>query len=205
MFKQTNFGHAPRKLPQFTSHIMVIQVSADLYLHHTCLPLLMQVLGPWPIRNIIFILNIQLSTSSTAPHAILWTIVRKTEHFLYMYLAYNCLWTCTHITCSQFRPPQFTHNSPDLCPRATLVCVPLSNRLVCLYHDLSRACIGMFKSHLLHPYYTDEVWTIFHHPKMGHLLCHSNRLTILEFLLRSFLTPKRMKILLSTAASFLAR
>ena len=113
------------------------------------------------------------------------------NYFSCMYLAYNCLWTCTHITCSQVPPLQVTHNSPDLCPRATSVCVPLPHQLMSLCRNLSRACIGMFESLLLFPYYADDLWTIVHRPDMGHCLCHRNRLTIVEFHLSSFLTPKK--------------
>ena len=60
------------------------------------------------------------------------------------------------------------------------------HRLTCLFRDLSRACIGMFERLLLHPYCTDDLWTTSHCLDMG----HRNRLTILEFHLRSFLTPK---------------
>ena len=135
----------------------MIQVSSDLYLHHTYLPPLMWILGPPPVRNIIFILSIYPSTSSTAPYADHRTIVRRMDHFLCMHLAYNYLRTCTHTTCSQVHPPQLTHSSPDLCPRATSVCMPLPHRFMCLYHDLSRAYIGMFKIHLLYPYYTNDL------------------------------------------------
>ena len=119
-----------------------------------------------------------------------------------------CIWhisaprTCTHITCSQVHPPQLTHGSLDLCLRATSVCMPLSHQLVCFCHDLSRACIGMFKRHFLHPYYTDDLWITVHRLDMVHHLCHLNRLTILEFRLSSFLTPKRMKRFPSIVASF---
>ena len=83
-----------------------------------------------------------------------------------------------------------THTcSPDLYLRATSVCVPLLHRLTSLYHNLSRACIGMFESLLLRPYCVDDLWTTSHRPDMGHLPCHRNRLTTLEFRLSSFLTP----------------
>ena len=131
-----------------------------------------------------------MSTSSTAPHANLWTIVQKLDHFLCMYSAYKCPQTCTHITCSQFCPPQLTHSSPNLCSRATSVCVPLPHRLVSLCRDLSHACIGMFEILLLCPYYVDDLWTSVHRPDMGHCLCHRSRLTTLEFRLSSFLTLK---------------
>ena len=64
---------------------------------------------------------------------------------------------------------------------------------------------GMFKSHLLNPYCTDDLWTTIHYPDMGHHLFHHDRLTILEFILSSFLTPKIMKTLPSTTTSFFAR
>ena len=107
-----------------------------------------------------------------------------------MHLAYDCIQTCTHTICSQFHPPQLTHDSPNLCSRATSVYMPLPQRLACLCCDLSHACIGMFKCHILHPYYAEDLWTTVHLPDMGHCLCHRNQLTILEFRLSSFLTPK---------------
>ena len=143
-----------------------------------------------------------MSTPSTAPYVDPQTIVRRTDHFLCMHLAYNYLRTCTHITCSQVRPPQLTHSSPNFYLRATLVCVPLSHQLVCLCCNLSHACIGMSKSHMLNPYCMYDLCTTVHYPDMGHHLCHHNWLTILEFLLSSFLTPKRMKRWSSAAASF---
>ena len=84
-----------------------------------------------------------------------------------------------------------THTrSFDLCSRATSVYMPLLHRLASLCHDLSHACIGMFESPLLCPYCMDDLWTIVHRPDIGHRLCHRNRLTILEFRLSSFMTPK---------------
>ena len=112
------------------------------------------------------------------------------NHFLCMHLEYNFLRTCTHTTCSQVHPPQLTHSSPDLCPRATSISMPLPHRLVCLFCDLSHACICIFKSHLFRPYCVDDLWTTVHHPDMGHHLCHRNQLTIPEFCLSYFLTPK---------------
>ena len=146
-----------------------------------------------------------MSNPSTAPYSCPWTIIQRIDHFLCMYLAYNYLQTCTHITCSQVRPPQLTHSSPDLYLRATSVCVPSLHRFMFLYCDLSHACIDMFKSHLIHPYYTDDLWTTVHCNNMGHHLFHRNRLTIPKFLLSSFLTPKRMKRSSSIAASFPTR
>ena len=152
---------------------------------------------------------------STTPYADLQTIARKSRHFISTYnclirplhlmwilrpssggriISFACIW---HITTSKIALTscvvKSVHHNPELCPRATSVCVPLPHRLTCLCRDLSRACIGMFKSHLLRPYYVDDLWTTVHHPDMEHRLCHRNRLTILEFLLSSFLTPKRMK------------
>ena len=123
-------------------------------------------------------------------------------YYFCMYLAYKCPWTCTHITCSQVRPSQLTHSSLDLCLKATLVCMPLPHRLTSLCCNLSCACISTFESLLLRPYYADDLWTTVHRLNMGNFLCHRNWLTILEFLLRSFMTPKRMKIWSSAIASF---
>ena len=82
-----------------------------------------------------------------------------------------------------------THtHSPDLCPRATLVGMPLPHQLVSLYHDLSHTCIGMFESILLHPYCMNDLWTSVHHPNMEHRMCH-HWLTTLEFCLSYFLIP----------------
>ena len=37
----------------------------------------------------------------------------------------------------------------------------------CLYCNPSYTCIGMFKSHLLHPYCMFDLWTTIHSPNMG--------------------------------------
>ena len=141
----------------------------------------------------------------TTPYVDLWTTVHKTISFLAHIWHINAfeLVLTSHVV-------KFIHHnthtcSPDLCPRATSVCVPLSYRLPGLCRNLSHACIGMFESLLLCPYYADELWTTIHHLDMGHRLCHHNRLTILEFLLISFLTPKRRKRWSSVTASFPAR
>ena len=169
---------------------MVIQVSADLYLHHTCLPLLMRILGLPLVRNIIFIF-VTNSHLLHPPH-LTWNFrpfSGKQIASFFTYLAYNCPRACTRITCSHVHPPQLTLSSPNLCSRATSVCVPLPHQLTCLYHDLSHACIGMSKIHLLHPYYMDDLSTTVYYPDMEHYSCQCSRLTTQEFCLSSLLTP----------------
>ena len=145
-----------------------------------------------PFRSVVLafivFLTYILSFLFTAPYVDLWHCPLNV-FFSCTYLAYNILRTCTYIACSQICPPQHTHTcSPDLYPRATSVCVPLSHRLASLCHDLSHACIGMFENLILHPYCMDDLWTSFHHADMGHHMCH-HRLTTLEFHLSYFLTP----------------
>ena len=184
-----------------------MQVFADLYLYHSFLHLLMQVFGPPPVKGYHFSVLFCILTHSCLfypPHLTRTSGPLSTKWFNFL----ACIWhrsapglaLTSHVV-------KFVHRnshicSLDLCPRATSVCVPLPHGLACLYRDLSHACIGMSKSHLLNPYCTDDLWTTIHYPDMGHLLCHRNWLTILEFLLSSFLTPKRMKRLPSVADSF---
>ena len=147
--------------------------------------------GRRPSRTVIlaFILFLthRLSFLFTAPYANLWTTVHKMIYFL------ACIW---HINASELvltsHVVKFVHrnthtHSLDLCSRATSVCVPLSHQLAGLCCDISHACIGMFESLQLHPYYADEIWTSVHHPDMRHRMCHRNQFTILEFRLISFL------------------
>ena len=152
------------------------------------------VLGLPPIKKCNFsfyfvFLTHRLSFLFTAPYADLWTTVHKMISFL------ACIW---HISAPELaltsHVVKFIHRnthtcSPDLCLRATSVCVPLSHRLAGLCHDISHACTSMFESLLLYPYCVDDLWTSVHHPDKGHRLCHWNRLTTLEFCLSSFLTP----------------
>ena len=141
----------------------------------------------------------------TAPYADLWTTVHKKFSFLahIWHINSSGLVLTSHVVKS-VHINTYTC-SPDLYPRATSVCVSVSHHLAGLCRDLSHACIGMFESHLLCQYYIDYLWTNVHCLDMGHHLCHRNRLTILEFILSSFLTPKRMKRFPSTAASFPTR
>ena len=125
-------------------------------------PHLMRTSGPLSTKRFIFLVRIW---HITAPELALTSHVVKFVH------------------CN-------THTrSLDLCPRATSVCVPLPHCLAGLCCDLSHACIGIFESLLLHPYYADDLWTSVHHLDMGQCPCHHNRLTTLEFRLSSFLTP----------------
>ena len=146
-----------------------------------------------------------MSTSSTAPYADLWTIVHKTVYFSCMYLAYKCpeLALTSHVVKSVHckshtafltsvrEPPQFVClyytdlcASAMICPMHVFVC----SRATCYIHT-TRMTFG--------PLSIAPTW--------GHHQCPLDRLTILEFLLISFLTPKRMKILSSIVASLLAR
>ena len=91
-----------------------MRVSMDWYSYHTSRPQLMQVVGPPLVKdynfNFYFVfLTHRLSFLFTAPYADLWTTVHKTIYFSYIYLAYKCLRTCTHIACSQVHSPQHTH------------------------------------------------------------------------------------------------
>ena len=103
-------------------------------------------------------------------------------------ISFACIWhiTSSILACTPYVVQSIHHNSH----MTLLTFVRDSPRFVCLCHDLSHACIGMFESPLLCPYCVDDLWTIVHHPDIGHRLCHHNRLTILEFRLSSFLTPK---------------
>ena len=126
----------------------------------------------------------------------LWTIVQK------IIISLACIWhiIAPVLALTSHVVKSVHHNSHT----ALLTSVREPPQFACLCYDLSHACIGMFKIHLLCPYYVDDLWTTVHHLDMGHRLCHRNRLTILEFLLSSFLIPKRMKRWPSAVASFLA-
>ena len=166
------------------SHSMVMQVFMDLYLHRTFLLLPMQILGPPLVRNIIFIF-VTYSCLLHPPH--LMRIYKPSSKR--WIISFACIW---HIIASRLALTSHVfksihHNSHT----SLLTSIREPPRFACLCRDLSRACIGMFESHLLCPYYADDLWTTVHHPDMGHRLCHCNQLTILEFLLSSFLTPKK--------------
>ena len=165
---------------------MTMQVSTDLYLYHISRPLLMRFLGPPPIKECHFSFYFCILTHSCLPHSPHLTQTfgpLSTKQFTFLV----CIWHITspglaltsHVVKSVHRN---THaRSPDLCSRATSICVPLSHQVTRLCHDLSHACIGMFESLLLRPYCADDLWTSIQHPDMGHRSCHCSCLAAIEF------------------------
>ena len=144
----------------------------DLYLYHTSRLLLMQVFGPPPVKECYFLLLFCILTHSCLfhpPHLTRTSGPLSTKRFTFLVHIWHItalrLALTSHVVNSVHRNSHTC--SPDLCPRATSVCVSLSHQLASLYRDLSHACIGMFESLLLHPYYVDDLWTSVHHPDMG--------------------------------------
>ena len=172
---------------------MTMQVSIGLYFYHTSWSQLMRVFRPLLVKECNFsfyfvFLTHRLSFLFTTPYTNLWTTVHKTNSFLarIWHISAPELALTSHVV-------NFIHYnthtcSPDLCARATSVCMPLLHRLTSLCRDLYHAYIGMFESLLLRPYCVDHLWTSVHHLDMGHRMCY-HRLTTLEFCLSSFLTP----------------
>ena len=174
---------------------MTMQVSMDLYLYHTSRLLLMRVFGPPPVKghpfSSYFYFILTHSCQLHPPH-LTWTFGRlSTKQFIFLVSIWHITTPGLALTSHVVKSVHYNSHtrSPDLCSRATSVCMPLPHRLVGLCRDLSHSCIGMFESLLLHPYCTDDLWTSVHHSDRGHRLCHRNRLTTLEFRLSSFLTP----------------
>ena len=133
---------------------MVMQVSADLYLYHSPLPLLMWVFGPPPIKGYHFLVLFCILTHSCLfypPHLMRTSgpLSRK------QIISFACIWhisaprlaLTSHVVKSIHRNSHT--RSPDLCLRATSVCVPLLHQIASLYRNLSCACIGMFEILLL--------------------------------------------------------
>ena len=154
-----------------------MRVSTDRYLHHTSWSQLMLVFKPLPIKDCNFSFYFAFLTHSClfySPHLTQNSGPLSTKQFIFL----TCIW---HINASGLvltsHVVKFIHHnthtrSPDLCLRATSVCMPLPHRIASLYRDLSYPCIGMFESLLLHPYCVDDLWTSVHHPNMRHHMCH---------------------------------
>ena len=80
-------------------------------------------------------------------------------------ISVSCIW---HITASGLALTSHVVNSIYHNSHTTLMTsVQEPPQFACLCHDLSRACIGMFKSHLLRPYCMDDLWTTVRYPDMG--------------------------------------
>ena len=134
----------------------------DLYLHHTSRPQLMRLFGFLPIKDCNFSFYFAFLTHSSlfhSPHLTRTFGPSSTKQFIFL----TCIW---HINASKLvltlHVVKFIHHnthtrSLDLCPRATSICMPLQHRLVGLCRDLSHACIVMFESLLLRPYYADDL------------------------------------------------
>ena len=158
---------------------MTMRVSTNLYLYHTSRLLLMWVFRPPPVKGYHVLVLFCILTYSCLfypPHLMQTSGPLSTKLFIFL----SCIW---HRTTFKLALTSHVVNSihcnshtcsPDLYPRATLVCVPLPHRLASLYRNLSCAFIGMFEILLLRPYNTDDLWTTVHRLDMGQCLCHRN-------------------------------
>ena len=149
-----------------------MRVSTDMYLYRTSRPLLMRVFGPPPIKDCNFSFYFVFLTHSCLlyPPHLTWTFGSlSTKQFIFLVRIWHT--TAPKLALTSYVVKSIHRNkhtrSLDLCPRATSVGMPLPHRLVGLCRDLSRTCIGMFESLLLCPYYTNDLWTFFHHPNIG--------------------------------------
>ena len=142
----------------------------------TCITLLnrysCKFLGHHPLRVTIFLVLFCILTHSCLlhpPHLTRISGPLSTKRFLFLACIFHR--SAPGIVLTSHVVKSIHHNthisSPDLFPRATSVCMPLSHCLPGLCRDISHTCTGMFEILLLHPYYVDDLWTSVHHPDMG--------------------------------------
>ena len=126
---------------------MVMQVFVNLYLYHSCLPLLMWIFGPSPVNECNFsfyfvFLTHRLSFLFTAPYANIWTTVHKMIYFLarIWHISSPRLALTSHVV-------KFIHRHTHTHTLLTSVREP--PRFTCLCRTVSQASATIYPMHAL--------------------------------------------------------
>ena len=120
------------------SHDMTMRVSTDLYLYHTSRPQLMRFFRPPPVKDCNFSFYFAFLTHSClfhSPHLTWTTGPLSTKQFIFLARIWHINASGLVLTSHVVKSIHInTHTcSPDLCPRARSVCVPLPQSISCVY------------------------------------------------------------------------